>query len=92
MIYCVIGEALKPLVENTFAADDFVSIGSGEWLVRSSASTSKAVWELLAAAKEAPEEDRETPRGIVLGVHGYYGYHSNTIWEWLAAKRQENGD
>ena len=92
MIYCVIGNDLEPLVGHAFDDDDIVRIGDGEWLVRSSASTSKAVWEHLEAGIEAVEGDQEPPTGVVLGVRGYYGYHENTIWEWLAAKRQENGD
>ncbi len=44
------------------------------------------VWERIITEADAPA----TPSGIVLAVHGYYGYREASIWEWLAAKRRVN--
>ena len=56
-----------------------------QWLVHSSASISKTVWERLVGDDQ--------PTGMVFPVRGYYGYHNATIWEWIAAKRTaDNGD
>ena len=88
MIYCVIGNNLEPYVERIFAKDDRIALGSSQWLVRSDDSTTRLVWERIVTEADAPEQ----PSGIVLAVHGYYGYREASIWEWLAAKhRVDNG-
>ena len=86
MIFCVLGDredVWKELVQRAFSDDDYLKVGPCQWLVHSDVSTSKVVWERLV-------RDDEQPTGLVLPVRGYYGYHNETIWEWLAAKR--NGD
>ena len=88
MIYCVIGDDLGPYVERAFPKDDRIAIGDSQWLVRSDDSTTMFVWERIVTGADAPE----TPSGMVLAVHGYYGYREASIWEWLAAKRKvDNG-
>ncbi len=91
MIYCVIGERLGPLVEQTFSEDDRIALGDGEWLVSADASTTKRVWELLVSHLSGAEGTPQ-PSGIVLSVHGYYGMRPSSIWEWIAAKRRRNDD
>ena len=88
MIYCVIGDNLRPYVERAFPKDDRIALGDSQWLVRSDDSTTMFVWERIVTEADAPA----TPSGIVLAVHGYYGYREASIWEWLAAKRRvDNG-
>ena len=88
VIYCVIGDNLRPYVERAFPKDDRIALGDSQWLVRSDDSTTMFVWERLVTEADAPA----TPSGIVLAVNGYYGYREASIWEWLAAKRRvDNG-
>ena len=88
MIYCVIGDNLRPYVERAFPKDDRIALGDSQWLVRSDYSTTMFVWERLVTEADAPA----TPSGIVLAVNGYYGYREASIWEWLTAKRRvDNG-
>ena len=87
MIYCVIGEDLELHISKVARPDDYITVGASEWLIRSDLSTSKAVWEHLFGADEP-----NPPTSVVLGVRGYYGYHEHTLWEWLSAKHQSNGD
>lgn len=89
MIYCVLGDGddvWEALVRRGFPEDDCLKVGPGQWLVRADASTSKAVWERIV-------KGGSQPTGLVFPVGGFYGYHNETIWEWLAAKRNvDNGD
>ena len=57
------------------------------WCDRTTRPT-RFVWDRIVTEADAPA----TPSGIVLAVHGYYGYRAASIWKWLAAKRRvDNG-
>jgi hypothetical protein len=90
MIFVLVGgadDALEPLVQQTFKADDFIKIGAGQWLVSADGSpTSKDVWLKITTA-QAPASPPLL--GIVFPVaNGYFGLAPTTVWEWIAAKRQ----
>ena len=85
MIYCIVGDDLKPLVEKAFPENDRIEIGDDRWLVRSDDAISMTVWNRLE--KAAPTFEGP-PVGIVFPVRGYFGRHSPATWEWLAAKQQ----
>lgn len=89
MIFVLVGaadDALEPLVQKTFKSDDFIKIGTGQWLLSADGSpTSKDIWLKITAAEPAPA----SLLGIVFPVaNGYFGLAPTTVWEWIAAKRQ----
>lgn len=66
-------------VESAFPNNTY-RFGPGQWVISTTdAPTSKDVWDRIVGAT--------APTGIIVAFNGYFGRHSNDLWEWIAAKR-----
>ena len=85
MVFVLVGQkeqVLDPLIERAFSSSN-MKVGPAQWLLSVPGTpTSKEVWTKLIEG--APEQ----PTGMVFPLSGYFGYASNSIWEWITAKRQ----
>ena len=76
---------LAARIQSLFPGDNSMKVAPGQWLV-SANTTSQGLSEHLGVTN--PTSD-EAPYGYVMivGVLGsYYGFHSKTMWEWIALK------
>lgn len=61
----------------------YLKVGAGEWLVIAPpATTSKELCDRIGLGTVDP-----IASGIVVRAEGYFGRHSQSVWEWIATKQ-----
>lgn len=61
--------------------DDHLVLRDGQWLVAARLMTSRDVSDRLGIS------EGETGNGIVVAMDAYWGRASNSIWEWMSARK-----
>ena len=85
-VYAVLHLSNPTAVEDALRShflNDHRPLGNNEWLVASRAVTSKEISDALGIS------DGRNGYGIVIAMNGYWGWATNDIWEWIAAKKAE---
>jgi hypothetical protein len=72
-------KALKEKIARHFPYDNY-EIGKGQWLI-SYPGIARTLFERLAEGDQGSIVDT-----VTFGISGYYGYASQELWEWIAAK------
>ena len=81
-VFLIVSEKTNPTLGTRIAEvypDDLYKVGEDQWLVASD-KPSKDVAESLKI------HEGEFGRVVVFKVDSYYGWHSKSLWEWLALK------
>lgn len=70
---------LDSAIRSTFP-DNFLKITGGQWLVSARNLTSQEVVTKLEA------HGGQKGQIVAFGISGYWGWHDNSIWEWIQTK------
>ncbi|CDT98639.1 hypothetical protein VCR14J2_260410 [Vibrio coralliirubri] len=78
-------QLVEDAIKSAFSEDDVLTLGPLTWLINDENNSNPiAVSEKLGVL----DSDKAGDIGpyIINQFSNYYGYHNNTIWDWLRAK------
>jgi hypothetical protein len=76
-------DPLASVIEQKFG-DTHLRVAQGHWLIKASSTTQQVSKDLGIAGGALGQ-------AIVYNVGGYFGYASNTVWEWLKINMASGG-